>query len=247
MRTKHAARLALASAWLPAFAGVAKGDTQLNRSPSEARANSDASQQVVPVHEEPSHRPIFTNAEVRVLDVLLAPHATTLFHTHVSDLVGLTVVPGALRTEVPGEAPVDEVPDNAGDVWYEAFPKPPTHRGTNLGNRPIHYLALELLRPNPGSVPSSPPLPPSVGTVVLENGRIRISRINLYPGRSTPAHAHSVGHVLAALSAGGSRATTVRFIQSRRRCQGLCSGTMPPPSAFCVTWGTARSTFSNSS
>jgi quercetin dioxygenase-like cupin family protein len=158
--------------------------------------------QPVLVYEDPSHRPIFRNAQVRVLDVVLPPHASSLFHTHANDVAGVTIAPGPLRTEIPGEAPTDEIPDTAGDVWFEAHPTPATHRSTNLGDLPIHYLAIELLWPSTRS--SSPPRLPAEtpGPVVLENERIRMTRVKLASGQYGPTHMHAVGHVLVALSSG---------------------------------------------
>ena len=156
--------------------------------------------QAVPVYEEPSHRLVFANAQVRVLDVVLAPHVKTLLHTHVNELVGVTIVPGPLRTQAIGAESADEAADRPGDVWFETFPKPVTHWGMNLGEEPIHFLVVELLRPPGTAVVHLPPR--TGGSIAFENARVRVSRISLGPGESTRRHAHAVGFVLGSLSSG---------------------------------------------
>lgn len=158
-------------------------------------------EQAVPVYEEPSHRPVFTNSVVRVLDVVLVPHQMGHLHTHVDDQIGLTIVPGPLRTEAPGEGPDDAPPDHPGDVWFETYPKPATHRGMNLGDAPIHYLVVQFLKPL-GSQSTAMLAPEPAGVVVFENSRVRVTRIDLDPGEATPAHTHAGGYVLGALSPG---------------------------------------------
>ena len=159
-----------------------------------------SSPQVVPVHEEPSHRPVFANAEVRVLDVVLTPGVPTPYHTHVHDQVGVTIAPGPTRFQLLGEDPApDDLSDRSGDVDFERFPKPVAHRGTNLGETPIHYLVLELLGPAPTRAQA---LPPAAGAVVLENRRVRVSRLRLEPGAAAPPHAHANGVVIGSLSDG---------------------------------------------
>jgi quercetin dioxygenase-like cupin family protein len=49
----------------------------------------------VPVEQEPHHRWIFENQYVRVLDVVLAPGESTLFHTHSHDSIAVRRVTAA--------------------------------------------------------------------------------------------------------------------------------------------------------
>jgi len=156
--------------------------------------------QIVPVYEEPSHRPVFTNAEVRVLNVVLAPRVRSLLHTHANDLVGVTIVPGPLRTQALGEVAADEATGKPGDVWFESFPKPVTHWGMNLGEVPIQYLVIEFLRAIPAA--TSHLSTQAGGSIVFENERVRVSRIRLGAGEFTGRHAHAVGFVLGSLSSG---------------------------------------------
>src|SRR5215813_10741372 len=92
----------------------------------------------VPVQDEPMHRTVYTSQRMRVLDVVIPPHATTLYHTHINDVVGVTITPAPGRNEDDGSPPSNEPPDQPGNVWFEPPTTPYTHRGTNLGETPIH-------------------------------------------------------------------------------------------------------------
>jgi hypothetical protein len=157
----------------------------------------------VPVEKEPFHHPVFTNREVQVLDVVVPPKATTLFHTHVHDLLGLTIASAPSKNEVPGRDATLEPPDPEGEVWYEPFTKASTHRLENLGDTPIHYVVFQLLgKPLAGDAKTSAWPASGVGTTVFENARARVLRIDLVPGQESPGHEHSAGYGLLTLTGG---------------------------------------------
>jgi hypothetical protein len=54
-----------------------------------SHTETTASNQPLPVEQEPHHRWEFQNQYVRVLDVLLAPGESTLFHTHSHDSIAV--------------------------------------------------------------------------------------------------------------------------------------------------------------
>ena len=156
----------------------------------------------VPVEREPFHRPVFSNSEVQVLDVVIPPGATSLFHTHVYDLLGLTIASAPSKNEVQGQNPTLEPADPEGEVWFEPFPKPHAHRVANLGSNAIHYVVFQLLRPTPGQ--ESPGLWDAVkeGKVVLQNARVRVVRIELRVNEKSLDHPHRAGYGLVALTSG---------------------------------------------
>ena len=157
----------------------------------------------VPVEEEPFHHPVFTNSEVQVLDVVVPPRATTLFHTHVHDLLGLTISSAPSKNEVPGQDATLEAPDPDGEVWYEPFARASTHRLENLGTTPIHYVVFQLLGKPPAADAEASAWPASeVGKIVFENARARVLRIDLAPGQESPGHQHSTGFGLLTLTGG---------------------------------------------
>jgi beta-alanine degradation protein BauB len=53
----------------------------------------------VPVEQEPHHRWIFENQYVRVLDVVLAPGESTLFHTHSHDSVAVRLTDASAQEQ----------------------------------------------------------------------------------------------------------------------------------------------------
>jgi len=57
----------------------------------------------VPVHEEPMHRLLFDSGNARVLELYVPPDATTLFHTHSSPLLIITISFAAIRLQRGGE------------------------------------------------------------------------------------------------------------------------------------------------
>ena len=103
----------------------------------------------VPVEQEPHHQWIFENQYVRVLDVVLAPGESTLFHTHSHDSIAVRLTDAAVQ-----EQPFNKEWRPAsrllpGDSRYmKGTPEPYTHRVKNVGSTPFHVIDIELLGDN---------------------------------------------------------------------------------------------------
>jgi quercetin dioxygenase-like cupin family protein len=178
----------------------------------------------VPVQSEPMHRPVYTSPRLRVLDVVIPPHATTLFHTHVNDIAGVTLAAGPSLNEDLGASPTNDPPDTVGSVWFEPHPTPYTHRATNLGETPIHVVAVEFLGRRHSSMPSWGE-EIAGGKIELENSRTRVIRHALAPGASLPAHEHHGAVVLVTLGPGRlSGACGASGIRSIAEAGFLCVG-----------------------
>jgi quercetin dioxygenase-like cupin family protein len=101
----------------------------------------------VPVEQEPHHQWIFENQYVRVLDVVLAPGESTLFHAHSHDSIAVRLTDAAVQ-----EQPFNKEWRPAsrllpGDSRYmKGTPEPYTHRVKNVGSIPFHVIDIELLR-----------------------------------------------------------------------------------------------------
>jgi len=156
----------------------------------------------VPVEKEPRHRPVFTNGLIQVLDVIIPPRASTLFHTHVHDLAGVTISSAPSRNEVKGEKPTDRPEEPEGTAWFMPFPEPWTHRIINLGSTDIHYVAFQLLQPPPREAIAASAETSPTGKVILENTRIRVVRMDLAPGEKSRDHTHRSGYAIVALTNG---------------------------------------------
>ncbi len=142
---------------------------------------AQAQQAAVPVEQEPYHRTVFQNQNVRIYDVILPPGDQTLFHVHSFDSFAIVVGGGKLKGERPGRPP-GEFPMLTGSV---AFNTPFTHRIQNVGTTPIRMIGCEVL-----SSSSSPGVPALLKTVpghqlVLENDRVTIYRVSIDPDQST--------------------------------------------------------------
>jgi len=141
----------------------------------------------VPVEKEPIHRVVYADKRLRVYDIVIPPHHSTLFHIHYHDLAGVTISPGASRDEQMGSKPVDELPDEPGEVWFASHPRRFVHRVSNLGGTAIRMVVVELLAPpsqknSTGATDGSPG-----GEVELKNGKVRVVRYVVAPGKSVAA------------------------------------------------------------
>jgi quercetin dioxygenase-like cupin family protein len=99
----------------------------------------------VPVEQEPHHHVIFENQYVRVLDVVLKPGETTLFHKHSLDNVPVILTDAANKRQFPAEdwAPS---PAKAGSVGFTIGTKTPyVHRISNVGTTVFHVLDVQIL------------------------------------------------------------------------------------------------------
>ncbi len=145
-----------------------------------------AADEVVPVHEEPFHRPIIDTSTHRVLDVKIPPGKTTLFHTHAEPTLYVTLHRSMVRAQRLGNewgeaGTSDWAP---GDVRYDgaAIDAPFTHRVENLGEEDFRLILIASLRQTPNAHPDLMESMP--GARGLDNEYFAQSRIDLEPGES---------------------------------------------------------------
>jgi quercetin dioxygenase-like cupin family protein len=99
----------------------------------------------VAVEQEPHHHVVFENQYVRVLDVVVQPGETTLFHRHSLDNVAVQLSDATIRRQYPGQDWVTS-PAKAGSVGFTAGTKIPyVHRITNIGSAVFHVMDIEIL------------------------------------------------------------------------------------------------------
>lgn len=119
---------------------------------------------VVPVHEEPRHRPVHEEPALRVLDVELAPRDTTQFHRHDAPIAYVYISPVPTDAQVLGQpwvrasSSAEPVPA-VGDVRFnEAYAANPVeHRVRNPGAVPFRLIAI--LNRGPGQPNGGDELP----------------------------------------------------------------------------------------
>jgi len=110
--------------------------------PSTAKGTAE---DPVPVEQEPHHRVIFENQYVRVLDVVVKPGETTLFHKHSLDNIPVILTDADNRTQFAGKdwAPTPAKAESVGFIPGAA--KPYVHRINNQGSTVFHVIDIEVL------------------------------------------------------------------------------------------------------
>jgi hypothetical protein len=118
---------------------------------------TEAADQPIPVVDEPSHRKVFENAFLRVLDVQLAPGATSLFHWHVAPSVIIYLTPSTNRAETWPKREIITRELTPGQSRYAPYDeKPLAHRVTNTGAGLFRVFDIELLQRPAAPAPLSP-------------------------------------------------------------------------------------------
>lgn len=135
----------------------------------------------VPVEKEPRHRLVLENEYVRVFDTRIAPGDTTLYHQHHHDSVYVLIAGSKSLTDEEAGKPLRAVSGKPGDVFFgEHSKKTRTHRFSNLSAEEHHVLDIELVDDCARTGASLGTLP-STHLPILENARVRLSRIVLKP------------------------------------------------------------------
>jgi hypothetical protein len=140
-------------------------------------------QSPVPIEKEPRHRLKFSNQYVRVFHVVIPPGDKSLFHTHLSDGLSVRLADASIRDEVLGGA-AEDISVKRGEVTFGYRPGPLTHRVTCTSNTPFRNIFIEVL--SSAGIQRAAPLRALVAgqVLVLENARVRMSRLVLAPGQS---------------------------------------------------------------
>ena len=112
-------------------------------------AHSAAAQ--VPVSQEPRHHNVFENDWVRILDVHIPPHDTTLIHKHSTPSLFIVLSNTKTGSQVLVEPGKPFFAD--GNIWFEGFyDTPRIHRVWNEDTVEFHVIDMELLH-KPSSDP----------------------------------------------------------------------------------------------
>jgi hypothetical protein len=143
-------------------------------------------QSIVPIDEEPQHRLKFQNQHVRLFDVLLPPSYISLWHFHAHDGVFVNIEASASREQVLGAEPTDRPPRIIGDTFFLNYAKKPkVHRVSNTGESAFRVVDTEILRGCGGYVPGKDG---EGQTQILDNERVRVTRIMIAPGERLALH-----------------------------------------------------------
>src|SRR5271154_352352 len=94
----------------------------------------------VPVREEPHHKVFLENEYVRLIDVNIQPHDTTLIHIHAAPSVIVFLTKSKIGTQIVGDTAVvsNVMPAQTSYAAYDK--KPITHRVWNRGDSAFHVM-----------------------------------------------------------------------------------------------------------
>lgn len=98
------------------------------------------------VHEEPRHRPVFQNKDIRILNVRVAPGDTSLYHMHTTPSFFIRLTNTITGSQVQGEAK-KAGKSQSGEIRFEnlAPPNNRVHRVWNADKDTFHVMDVELL------------------------------------------------------------------------------------------------------
>jgi uncharacterized cupin superfamily protein len=210
-------------------AATAAGALQAQEAPRQPDPVLD---RVVPVYEEPRHRQVFRSGTTRILELIVLPGDTSLFHSHEDPIVYVNLSSGALRTQELGKdwsqpggrggartggagapaavpaAPVAPAPAVRVTSTTSYAQTPVTHRITNTGTGIVH--ALVVVNQTRGTDAITPKDAGFEGMPELANTWYRVYRFALPPGQ-TGTHTHKVPAFLAQTSDGTAVAQSARL------------------------------------
>jgi len=192
-----------------------------------------AQDRVVPVYEEPRHRQVFKSGTTRILELIVLPGDTSLFHTHEDPIVYINLSSGTLRTQELGKdwsqpggrggargtagagaptaaaaAPAAPTPAVRVTSTTSYATTPGTHRITNVGTGIVH--ALVVVNQTKGTEATTAKEAGFEGTPELTNAWFRAYRFELPPGQ-TGTHTHKTPAFLAQTNDGTAVAQGARL------------------------------------
>lgn len=182
-----------------------------------------AENRVVPVYEEPRHRQVFTSGTTRILELLVLPGDTSLFHSHTDPVLYVNLASGALRTQELGKdwsqpgrggraggpaqaAPATPAVRVSSTTSY--VERPVTHRIMNTGASTVH--ALVVVNQTAGSEATTERDAGFDGMPEMANKWYRAYRFSLAPGQAV-MHRHTTPAVLAQTADGSATAQGARL------------------------------------
>lgn len=160
----------------------------------------------VEITAEPHHHFVLENEFVRVFNLEVAPHESTLVHRHRHDYIYVVLGPSEVENAVQGKPPVQlKFADGDARFLDGGF----AHAARNLANTPFRNVTVELLQDEKAHKSPPPKWDEERGLSVLDKGTkeilfvkdgVRVSEIELQPGGMIPTHHHKGPHLLVALT-----------------------------------------------
>jgi hypothetical protein len=150
---------------------------------------------------------VLENESVVVWDVTWEMGKPTPMHRHLVDIVGVTLVPGTVRTTLPDGSSRESQPDSVGAV--SSGGKGLTHREEGTSSVPRRAILIELkgkkkepLTPPEGAEPA---WPREGASKILENDQVVVWDYRFQKDRAIPLHFHDKDTVVVELEPGVTR------------------------------------------
>lgn len=172
--------------------------------PAETPGPND---RVVPIIQEPRHRTMHLDGDIRVLDVQINPGDMTLFHTHDAAIMYTFISSGSGPSE-------GRISSNT-DYVKESY----THQVANDGPGLFRIIALANYGPAMGALTTDRPEGLS-GEPELENLWFRSYRITLAPGETSAPQTHHNPSVVVQVSEGLTHVTRADGITAELTANG---------------------------
>ncbi len=156
--------------------------------------------QEVPVSKEPRHHPVFENNKVRILNVLLPPGDTSLYHLHSTPSVFISLSTTKTAAQLKGGQPSPFGLSTQGNIWFENLSPPHTriHRVWNEDTSTFHVVDVELFTTD--SPFHNKPLSMSHSRPITDTAWVRVYRIELDKNENTELSKNNDSFVLLAIN-----------------------------------------------
>lgn len=162
---------------------------------------------VVNILDEPRHRSMHVDGDIRLLDVQINPGDQTLYHTHNAAIMYTFIS--------SGDGPSGGRISSNTDYVAENF----THQVSNEGPGLFRIIALTNYGPPMAALNSDRP-DGLTGEPELENLWFRSYRLTLAPGESTPAQTHHNPSIVVQVSDGLTHVTRTDGITAELTAMG---------------------------
>ena len=164
-----------------------------------------------------SHKVLFENADIRVLDVTVAAHTREPWHTHARPAVMYIMTVSSAKYMTPKDpSPEPSVP-SAGfkPVVAHLDHAEALHAVENVGDSTFHAIRVEFKHPRCSLLPSQPVIVPGSAdallaasdyhTLLFENSDVRVLDVHLPPHIREPMHTYPWPGVLYILQGAPTR------------------------------------------
>ena len=156
----------------------------------------------VPMMKAPFHLPVFHNDYVTLLNVNVLPGKTTGYHIHSFDQVSVNIGAADMTNQNFGSKDVSKPQrGESGRATFTDYVKSGTrtHKATNVGPTPFHNIST-LFTGKPSGI--APGARGGAYKQEIDNEKVRVWRLVLAPGQSTPAITQNAPGVRIIVSGG---------------------------------------------